>query len=137
MSEQPIDDKNENKNDNPEQARPGTDESWQEVGKQFESLGATLAQALRSTWSRVESNSDAQQVKASLDVLLRDVGKAVEDAAASPDGQKVKAEVHRTAQSLRTAGEQTMEETRPQIISALKTINDELQKLIQKVESHS
>lgn len=118
-----------------EAGRPGTDESWQEVGRQFESLGATLAQALRTTWSRVESNADAQQVKASLDVLLHDVGKAVEDAAASPDGQKLKTEVNRTAQSLRTAGEQTVEEARPQIISALKQINDELQKLIQKVEA--
>ncbi len=118
-----------------EQTNPGTDQSWQEVGKQFESLGATLAQALRATWSRVESNSDAQQVKAGLESLLRDVGKAVDDAAASPDGQKVKEDLNRTAQSLRTAGEQTIEEARPQIISALKQVNDELQKLIQKVEN--
>lgn len=124
-----------NETPNPEQPKTGTDESWQEVGKQFENLGATLAQALRTTWNRVESNSDAQQVKAGLEALLRDVGKAVDDAAASPDGQKLKEEVNRTAQSLRTAGEQTIEEARPQIISALKQVNDELQKLIQKVEN--
>jgi ElaB/YqjD/DUF883 family membrane-anchored ribosome-binding protein len=118
------------------QPKTGTDESWKEVGKQFENLGATLAQALRTTWSKVESNSDAQQVKAGLEALLRDVGKAVEDAVASPDGQKLKEDVNRTAQSLRTAGEQTIEEARPQIISALKQVNDELQKLIQKVENH-
>jgi len=118
-----------------EQPNQASEASWQEVGKQFESLGVSLAQALRSTWGRVGSTSEAQQVKAGVESLLRDVGKAVEDTAASPDGQKVKEEVNRAAQSLRTAGEQTLEEAKPQIISALKQINEELQKLIQKVET--
>jgi hypothetical protein len=120
-----------------EQPQAAADSSWQEVGRQFETLGATLAQALRSTWSRVESNADAQQVKASLETLLRDVGKAVEDAAATPDAQKLKEEAKRTAESLRIAGEQSVQEARPQIISALKQVNDELNKLIQKVENKS
>ena len=119
------------------QARPSTDESWQEVGRQFESLGATLAQALRSTWSHIESNVDAQQVKASLETLLHDVGKAVEDVAATPEAQKLKDEANRAAESLRIAGKQTVEESRPQIISALKQVNDELQKLIDKMDHKS
>jgi hypothetical protein len=118
-----------------EKTYSASDSSWQEVGRQFETLGATLAQALRTTWNRVETNSDAQQVKASLETLLRDVGKAVEDAAATPDAQKLKEEAKKTAESLRVAGEQTVQEARPQIISALKQINDELNKLIQKVET--
>ena len=119
------------------QTHSPTDESWQEVGRQFESLGQTLAQALRSTWNRVETNADAQQVKASLETLLRDVGKAVEDAAATPEAQKLKDEASRAAESLKIAGKQTVEESRPQIISALKQVNDELQKLIEKMDRKS
>ena len=119
---------------NPEQPHATVDSSWQEVGRQFETLGATLSQVLRTTWNRVETNADAQQIKGSLETLLRDVGKAVEDAAATPEAQKLKDEAKRTAESLRIAGEQSVQEARPQIISALKQINDELTRLIQKVE---
>ena len=112
------------------QANPSSDASWQEVGRQFETLGATLSQALRTTWNRVEGSPDAQQVKVGLEALLRDVGKAVEDAAATPEAQKLKEEAKRTAASLRVAGEQTVQEARPQIISALKQVNEELNKLI-------
>ena len=137
MSEEPV------SNPTPEptvestsaQTNTSADASWQEVGHQFETLGATLAQAFRTTWNRVETSADAQQVKAGLEALLRDVGKAVEDAAATPEAQKLKEEAKRTAESLRIAGEQTVQETRPQIISALKQVNDELNKLIQKVET--
>ena len=120
---------------NSEQPRSSADSSWQEVGRQFETLGATLSQVLRTTWNRVETNADAQQFKVSLEALLRDVGKAVEDAAATPEAQKLKDEAKRTAESLRVAGEQSVQEARPQIISALKQINEELDKLIQKVDS--
>jgi hypothetical protein len=120
---------------NPGQAETDSENSWREVGHQFEALGATLAQAFRSTWVRVESNSDAQQVKAGLESLLRDVGKAVEDAAATPEAQKLKEDAKRTAESLRIAGEQSVQESRPQIISALRQVNEELSKLIDKVEN--
>ena len=124
-----------NREETNNQSNPSADSSWQEVGRQFETLGSSLAQALRSTWSRVETNADAQQVKAGLESLLRDVGKAVEEASATPEAQQLKEEAKRTAESLRVAGEQTVQESRPQIISALKQINEELSKLIQKVES--
>ena len=133
MSQEPMNDTG----DAGAKARPSSDESWQEVGRQFESLGQTLAQALRSTWNRVETNADAQQVKSSLEALLRDVGKAVEDVAATPEAQKLKDEASRAAESLRIAGKQTVEESRPQIISALKQVNDELQKLIDKMDRKS
>lgn len=125
----------ENPNPAPEQPRPSMDDSWQEVGKQFESLGQTLVQAFRASWARVESNAEAQQVKAGLEAMLRDVGKAVEDTAATPEAQKLKEDAKKTAESLRVAGEQTVQEARPQIITALKQVNTELQKLIEKIET--
>lgn len=110
-----------------------TEESWQEVGRQFESLGNSLAQAFKVAWSNVESSTEAQQVKSGLESMLRDVGKAVEDSAATPEAQKVKSEAKRAAESLRIAGEMTVEEARPQIVSALRKANEELQKLIDKM----
>ena len=110
-----------------------TEESWQEVGKQFETLGNSLAQAFRAAWANVESSAEAKQVKDGLESMLREVGKAVEDSAKTPEAEKVKSEAKRAAESLRIAGEQTVEEARPQIVAALRKANEELQKLIDRM----
>jgi F0F1-type ATP synthase membrane subunit b/b' len=123
----------DNPNPNENQSHP-VDESWQEVGRQFESLGTSLVQAFRAAWSSVETNADAQKVKSGLESMAREVGQAIEDTARTPEAQKIKEEAKRTAESLRVAGEQTVQEARPQIISALRKANEELQRLIEGLE---
>ena len=110
-----------------------TEESWQEVGRQFEVLGSSLAQAFRTAWSNIETSTEAQQVKTGLESMLREVGQAIDDTTKTPEAQKLKEDAKRTAESLRTAGEQTVQEARPQILSALQKANEELQKLIDKM----
>ncbi len=113
--------------------RSKSEESWQEVGRQFETLGASLAQAFRAAWNNVESSSEGQQVKAGFESMMREVGKAVEDSARTPEAEKLKVEAKRAAELLRVAGEQTVEEARPQIVAALRKANEELQKLIDQM----
>ena len=120
-------------NQGSESTSQSTEESWQEVGRQFEVLGSSLAQAFRTAWSNIETSTEAQQVKTGLESMLREVGQAIDDTTKTPEAQKLKEDAKRTAESLRTAGEQTVQEARPQIISALQKANEELQKLIDKM----
>ena len=113
-----------------EQPSPSMEESWREVGKQFEVLGQGIARA----WKAAVSTEQATEMKSGLESMVNDVAKAIRDAAESPEGQKVREETNRTVESLRTAGEQTVREVRPQVISALKQLNEELQKLVNKIE---
>lgn len=123
---------NENPESNDNQTQP-VGESWKEVGHQFEALGLSLAQAFRSAWSNIETKTEAQQVKDSLETMVREVGAAIEDTAKAPEGQKVKEDAKRTAETLRTAGAKTYNGARPQIISALQKANEELKKLLDKL----
>lgn len=111
-------------------AEPSMEDSWREVGKQFEVLGKGIAQALRSA----TNTEQAKEMKTGLEAMVQDIGKAIRDAAESPEGQKVRAETNRTVETLRNAGEQTVREVRPQVINALKQLNEELQKLVNKIE---
>jgi hypothetical protein len=113
-----------------QQAGPSMEDSWREVGKQFEELGKGIAQALRSA----TNTEQAKEMKTGLESMVQDIGKAIRDAAESPEGQKVRAETNRTVETLRTAGEQTVREVRPQVINALKQLNEEMQKLVNKIE---
>jgi hypothetical protein len=108
--------------------------SWQEVGRQFQALGESLAQAMRAAWENEETQRRVHEMRTGLEAMARDVGKAVEDTANSPKGQKIRQEAEHTAESLRTATEQTVQEVRPQLIGALQTLNEELQKLINRIE---
>ena len=108
-------------------------ESWKEVGHQFEVLGESLAQAFRSAWGSIENKTEAQQVKDSLESMVRQVGAAIEDTVKSPEGQKIKEDAKKTAETIRSASEKAVIEARPQIISALQKANEELKKLLDKL----
>src|SRR5512138_601470 len=105
-----------------ESSAPGAGEtSWQEVGRQFQALGESLAQAMRAAWQNEETQRRVQEMRTGLEAMARDVGKAVEDTANTEQGQKIRQEAQHTAESLRTATEQTIQEVRPQLINALQT----------------
>jgi chaperonin cofactor prefoldin len=119
---------------NPEQASDQPtqtlEDSWKEVGKQFEALGQGIAQAFRAA----VNSGQAREMKGSLESMMHDISKAIEDASATPEGHKLREETNRTVDTLRAAGEHTVREARPHVISALKQLNDELQKLVNKIE---
>jgi hypothetical protein len=111
-----------------------TETSWQEVGQQFQALGESLAQAMRAAWENQETQRRVAEMRTGLESMARDVSKAVEDTANSPQGQRIRREAEHTAASLRTATEQTVQEVRPQLITALQQLNNELQKLIDRMQ---
>ncbi len=109
------------------------EESWQDVGKQFQELGESLAEAFRTAWENEENQRRLQEMRTGLEAMIREVGQAIDDTASSPQGQKIRAEAGRTVEALRSAGEQTVQEVRPQLINALEQLNTELQKLIERM----
>jgi hypothetical protein len=119
----------------PSEGKSSTSETgWQEVGRQFQALGESLAQAMRTAWENAETQRRVAEMRTGLEAMARDVSKAVEDTANTPQGQKVRQEAEHTAATLRNATEQTVQEVRPQLINALQQVNSELQKLIDRME---
>lgn len=117
-----------------ESTQQAPENAWDEVGKQFQALGESLAQAMRTAWENEETQRQVHQMRSGLESMVKDVEQAIQDSANSPQGQKIRQEAGRTAETLRTAGEQTVQEVRPQLIRALEQLNEELQKFISKVE---
>lgn len=113
---------------------PASD-NWQEVGRQFQALGESLAQAVRTAWQNEETQRRVAEMRTGLESMAKEVGAAIEDTANTPQGQQIRREAERTADSLRKATEQTVQEVRPQIIDALQQLNLELQKLVNRMES--
>ncbi len=114
---------------------PSSGEAWQEVGKQFQTLGESLATAFRTSWNDEQNRKRVQDMRQGVEQMLNDVGKALDDTAKSPQVQQAKTEAKKAAESVRTASEQTYKELRPQIVSALRQLNEELQKFITRMET--
>ena len=111
-----------------------TEETWREVGDQFKALGESLATAFRTAWEKEETREHVRGMKEGLEAMVDQVGRAIEEASASVEGQTVRGELERAAESARAAGEKTLQDARPHLISALDTVNAELQKLIRRME---
>jgi hypothetical protein len=111
-----------------------TEETWREVGDQFKALGESLATAFRTAWDKEETREHVRGMKEGLEAMVDQVGRAIEEASASVEGQKMREELGRAAESARAAGEKTLQDARPHLISALDTVNAELQKLIRRME---
>jgi hypothetical protein len=118
-----------------EQTRSETRQAWEEVGRQFEELGTSLAAAFRALWESQETQQHMVSVREGLRSLADEVSEAVTKTAASPEAQRVQVGAKKAAASARAASEKAIEETRPQIISALRQMNAELQKLINRLET--
>jgi hypothetical protein len=110
------------------------EESWQEVGRQFHALGESLARAFRTAWESGENRQHLESVKSGLESLVENVGRAIQDTSASPEGQRMREEVERAAHSARAAGERALQDARPHLLSALEWMNEEMQKIITRLE---
>jgi hypothetical protein len=110
------------------------EESWNEVGRQFQALGESLAQAFRTAWESGENRQHLESVKSGLESLVDNVGRAIQDTSASPEGQRVREEVENAAESARVAGERALQDARPHLLSALEWMNKEMQKIIGRLE---
>ncbi len=113
---------------------PPAGDPWKEVGKQFQILGESLATAFRTSLESEENRRHVQEMKAGVESMVKEVSQAIKDTATSPQSRQVRDEAEKTAHSLREASQQTVQQVRPHLVSALRQVNEELQKMIERLE---
>lgn len=111
-----------------------TQSSWGEVGEQFRTLGESIASALRATWEREETRQHVQELQVGLEGLVHNVGQAIDRFGDSSEGQRLRGEAQKATGSARVAGEKAWEDAQPHILSALRQVNAELQKVTGRLE---
>jgi methyl-accepting chemotaxis protein len=99
---------------------PNSKAAWEEVGRQFETLGKSIAGAFGAAWQDPNNRAELEKVKASIKQMADDV--------------EIKADVEKAAQSLAESARETFDEVKPQVTSALKQAGDELTKLVNRFE---
>jgi hypothetical protein len=111
-----------------------TKDAWREVGRQFQVLGESLAQAFRTAWEDEENRQHLQDMQAGLEKMISEIGQAIKETSQSPEGQQVRQKAKKAAESARAAGKQVWQDTRPHLASALRQVTAELQELASRLE---
>ena len=110
------------------------DEPWREVGRQFQALGESMANAFRAAWEDEENREQLRDLQAGMEKMVNDVGEAIKQASESPEGQRIREEARKAADSAHAAGSKAWEDARPHVVSALRQLSTELQKMVSKLE---
>ena len=116
------------------QAEEESTEVWAELGEELKVLGSRLASTVRSVWESEENRKRLQELGSDLEEMVGEVSQAIEARAASAEAQEVRGDIERVAQSARAAGRGALEEARPQLLSALRRVNQELEGLAAKLQ---
>jgi hypothetical protein len=111
-----------------------TEDTWREIGRQFQALGENLAAAFRVAWEDEGNRQQLREVQAGLQAVANRVGQAIDEAAMSPEGQRVRQQVERAADSAHAASKQAWQDARPHVASALRQMIAELEKMASRME---
>jgi Skp family chaperone for outer membrane proteins len=114
--------------------RTSAGQAWEDVGRQFRSLGESLASAFKSSWEKEETRQHLEKMQAELEAMAAEIARSTQDMVDSEEGQKLKAEVEQAAQSARAAGQQTAEELQPHLLEAFRRVRSELDQIITRLE---
>jgi hypothetical protein len=109
-------------------------DAWKEVGAQFQALGAGLATAFKTAWTNEENKRHVKEMQAGLESMVNELGAAIKASATSPQAKQVKEEAGKTLGTFRAAGEKTVQEVRPTLVTALHQLNDQVQKLLGRMK---
>jgi negative regulator of sigma E activity len=106
-------------------------ENWREIGKNFKALGKDLATAFRQTWENEELR---EHLRASLDSLAAGINQSVDEAVESEQAKHVRDRLGKAAQRAQEAGTQTFHDIKPHMVSSLRQLNVEFQRMVERLE---
>jgi hypothetical protein len=124
----------ENFNQNDEGQTPPGSQSWEDVGRQFQTLGESIAAAFRSAWGKEETRQSFQKMQTGLEGMVTEIHQAIQETFDADDVGQLKTDVRKTVDDIAGQGKQTFQEVRPHLVGALQQVNQELQKLIDRME---
>lgn len=110
-------------------------DAWQEVGRQFQRLGESLAAAFQTTMQDETTRQNMKDLQDGLENAVQGIRSTVKKGVSELEGQNFGEQARQTADSLINAGEQTVEEVKPHLLSALQQLNHELDQLIHSMQA--
>ncbi len=121
--------------ENAETPHGSTESQWDAVAQDFQRLGESIADALKSAWQNENTQRQIHDLKEGLHTMAEQVGQTVTEAKETIAGEEVKSEVKKAAEDVKGLGEKVYSEAKPVLLDVLKTIDDGIRKMIERLET--
>jgi len=120
----------------PEAEEPQTTKSnpWDDILKDFQSLGQNISKAVQEAVHDEKYKESLKDLRQGLENTVNQVAKSIDEAVKSPQAEEVKVEVKKAVGEVKEAGSKAYSDTKPFLITALQTLNDGIQKLIDRLQ---
>ena len=112
-----------------------TTDAWAKVGKQFQILGDTIVSAVSASLENEETRQQLDKMRTEFETAARQMNQAVKDTVESEQGQQVRAETEKFARAAQKSGKETIEEIKPHLLAAFRTMQAGLEQIIKNIES--
>jgi hypothetical protein len=119
---------------NQEQEEPGATEAWNEVGKQFQTLGKSLAAAINATAQDEQVQQELNKMQAALDTTAAQIKQKAKEVSDSLESRKVEEETRKLEEQAQAAGQELVKEVQPQLVDVLKKMRAGLDQTINDLE---
>lgn len=110
-------------------------DAWQEVGRQFQKLGESLAAAFQTTANDDSTREHLRDLQDGLESAVQGIRSTVQKGVTELEARNFNEQARHAADSLIDAGEQTVEEVRPHLLSVLEKLNVELDRWIDNLNN--
>ncbi|GAB4434623.1 MAG: hypothetical protein Kow0031_16360 [Anaerolineae bacterium] len=117
-----------------QQSTPPPPDPWQEVGRQFSALGESLAAAFSTTLNNPETRRTVEKMKTELNAAVEQLSQKATEVHQSEEAQKMQAEFQKAAHTAQEKGQEIYSQVQPELVSALRTVSAEFEKLIRHME---
>ena len=97
------------------------------LGDEFRDLGKNFVKILHDAWDRPERRKLQQELESSLTEMADTLKREAQAAAQSPTGQRIRTEIDDLGEKVRSG--QVESKVREELLSALKSVNAELEKV--------
>jgi uncharacterized protein YjbJ (UPF0337 family) len=105
---------------------------WTSVASDFQSLGKSIADAIKNTFQDDKYKEQLTELRTGLQNMTEQVASAVDETIKSSN---VKSEVKKAAGEVKEVGGKVYSDTKPFLTGALKTLNEGIQSIINRLET--
>ncbi len=102
-----------------------------DINAEFRLLGKNLVDALRTAWESPERKRLQQELESGLKELGTSMKREIEKFSESPTGQRLKSEAQEVSERVRSG--EVQNKAREELLAALRTLNNEIQKVSEKM----
>ena len=117
------------------QSKQETTDAWARVGQQFQILGDTIASAVTASLESEETKQQLDKMRTEFEAAANQVNQAVKDTVESEQGQQVRAETEKFARSAQESGQEIIQEIKPHLLAAFRTMQTGLDQIITNIET--